>query len=80
MEGSIGIKVVKTGKNQDLKKKNRKTYDAETSPTCRGSDLWGKIWGKIPKFKKKTSKKTKKRKLMVRTTHQHAEEEIYKVA
>ena len=29
--------------------------------------------------KKKTPKKTKKRKLMLRTTHQHAEEVTYKV-
>ena len=53
MEGSIGIKAAKTGKNQNLKKKSGKTYDAENSPTCRGSDPWGNISAKMPNFKKK---------------------------
>ena len=77
MESSIGIKAAKTGKNQNLKKKNGKTYDAENSPTCRGSEIYQQKC-QIKK-KKKTPKKTKKRKLMVRTTHQHAEEVTYKV-
>ena len=57
MEGSIGIKVAKTGKNQNLKKKNGKTYDAENSPTCRGSEIYQQ---KCQIQKKKNSKRPKK--------------------